>query len=192
MNISKKILDALDGAAGSTHELTPDEQMQLTELQSKLEALKQSSAITSDTGYFDTLIPRFREKLESSVGQKISAFSLSPFESVRLAAGALLPVMLVFYLIQSQSVQLTNTPADSLTEVSNYNSTQTIEEMVYESPSEITETVNNSFREIISAGSDDVHVIMRESPATENELGQLLEESDLDEIIAQLENKKIL
>lgn len=192
MKMNEKILNALDGVPGSAHDLTPEELKEFSRLKTRLQTLKETSSMSSDTGYFETLIPRFRERLDSAVPQKLSAFSLSPLEILRLSAGAVLPVILVFYLVQSQGVQVDNYSGGTLPEVSDYSRLQTIEEMAVESPAEITETVNNSFREIISAGSDDLHLIMRESPATEDELGQLLEDSDLDEIIAQLEKKKIL
>lgn len=190
--MNKKILKALDEGENTHEQFSAEEQLQLTQLRKNLSKLKKASTIAAESDYFDTLIPRFRAQLDSDSVKQIPAFSFSPFDILRLAAGAVLPVLLVFYFIQSQGVPTQDTATVTQPELSDYTQVQSIEEMALNNPAELTESVNNSIRELISEGSEDIYIIMRESPATEGELDRLLQESDLDDIIAQLENKKIL
>lgn len=188
--MNEKIFSALDGDLEARRSLSSSEEARLQMMAEKLKNLKKDSFMPSDTAYFETILPRFRNRIEGSRPAKQSVFS--PYGFMRLAAGAVLPVFLVFYLFHLQSSRPEVMTTDEITEIVSINQYQTIEEMIIESPEAVNETVDNSFREIISVETEDLHTVLRESPATEDELEQLLQDSDLDEIIAQLEKKKIL
>lgn len=188
--MNKNILKALDGDTEAKNSLSSVDVAELTELERKLHSIKKNSQIASDTDYFGTVLPRFRNRIEKTESTK--QYILSPTAVIRLAAGAVLPVFLVFYLLQLQSGNSGDIATHGGNAVLRLDQYQTIEEMVIDSPEVINESVDNSFREIISVGAEDLHTVLRESPATEDELEQLLQDSDLEEIIAQLEKKKIL